>query len=116
MNNDKNSVILEMEEKYPEMTSEFKKITEEMYEVFCRKQKNYGPDNIALGKSLEKEEDLKLSLMGLFFRMNDKIQRIKQLIIFNNEDCVNESVMDTFQDLSVYAIISQIISRKKWGK
>ena len=43
-----NSVIKEIEEKYPEMTKEFKRIMREQYETFCRKQSNYGPDNIAL--------------------------------------------------------------------
>jgi hypothetical protein len=37
------------EEKYPETTREFKKILKEQYEVFCRKQMNYGPDNISVG-------------------------------------------------------------------
>ena len=32
------------EEKYPETTREFKKILKEQYEIFCRKQMNYGPD------------------------------------------------------------------------
>lgn len=109
-------IIKEMEEKYPQMTSEFKKITEEMYLVFCKKQKNYGPHNISLGTDLKSSEDRKLSLTGLFFRMNDKIQRIKQLIVLNQEDVVGEPVSDTFQDLSVYGIISQIIFRGKWGK
>ena len=31
------------EEKYPQTTQEFKKILDEMYETFCKKQRNYGP-------------------------------------------------------------------------
>jgi hypothetical protein len=48
--------------------------------------------------------------------MNDKIQRIKQLIVFGKQDNVGEAVEDTFQDLSVYGIISQLVSRGKWAK
>ena len=59
-----NPVIKEIEEKYPEMTREFKKIMRDQYETFCKKQSNYGPDNIALGKDLSKEEDRKLSKWG----------------------------------------------------
>lgn len=111
-----NNVIKEIEEQYPEMTKEFKRIMREQYETFCKKQSNYGPDNISLGKDLTKDVDIKLSLTGLFFRMNDKIQRIKQLIVLGSKDNVNESVIDTYQDLSVYSIIAQLVNNGKWGK
>ena len=111
-----NPVIKEIEEKYPEMTKEFKKIMRDQYETFCKKQSNYGPDNIALGKDLSKEEDRKLSQMGLWFRMNDKIQRIKQLVVLGVQDNVGEAVDDTYQDLSVYSIIAQLVKNGKWGK
>ena len=103
------------EEKYPETTAEFKKILKEQYEIFCRKQLNYGPDNISGGTSLKTNEDVRFSLMGLFFRMNDKVQRLKQLVVLGNQDTVGESIDDTYQDLSIYGIIAQIVKRKKWG-
>jgi hypothetical protein len=104
------------ERKYPEMTSEFKKIQEEMYETFCKKQRNYGPSNISVGTGLETKDDLKLSLTGLWFRINDKIQRLKQLVVLGQPDEVGEPIQDTYQDLSVYGIIALIVQRKKWGK
>ena len=110
------SAIEYCEETYPETTKEFKKIQAEMYETFCKKQKLYGSGNISLGTSLQNDDDVKLSLMGLFFRKNDKINRLKQLILKGYDDNVGESIMDTYQDLSVYGIISQIVQRKKWGK
>jgi hypothetical protein len=111
-----NDPIKMCEEKYPETTKEFKKILKEQYEVFCRKQLNYGPDNISVGTRLATPEEVKLSLTGLWFRMNDKIQRLKQLVLLNREDTVGESIEDTYQDLSVYNIIAQIVSRGKWAK
>jgi hypothetical protein len=109
--------VIEMVERdYPEMTDEFKRIQIEQYETFCAKQLNYGPGNIAVGTSLSTKEDVHLSLTGLFFRINDKIQRIKQLVVFNKPDVVGEAVEDTFQDLSVYGIIAQIVGRGKWAK
>jgi hypothetical protein len=48
--------------------------------------------------------------------VNDKIQRLKQLIILGHKDNVGESEQDTFQDLSVYGIIAQLVSAKVWGK
>ena len=110
------SPIKMCEERYPETTKEFKKILNEQYEIFCRKQSNYGPDNISLGRDLVKDEDKKLSQMGLFFRMNDKIQRIKQLVVLGSQDNVGESVDDTYKDLSVYSIIAQLVKNGKWGK
>ena len=101
---------------YPETCKEFKRILNEQYVLFCKKQKNYGPGNISVGTDLKTNEDVKLSLTGLWFRINDKIQRLKQLIILGHKDTVGESEQDTFQDLSVYGIIAQIVSSKKWGK
>jgi len=55
-------------------------------------------------------------LTGLWFRMNDKIQRLKQLVILGHLDVVGEPETDTFQDLSIYGVIAQIVSAKVWGK
>jgi hypothetical protein len=109
-------VVPEMDKKFPVMTAEFKRIQQAQYELFCAKQSNYGPDNISMGSSLEREEDRKLSLQGLFFRLNDKINRYKQMIMFGSKDAVGESLDDTFKDISVYGIIAQLVQSGKWGK
>ena len=101
---------------YPNTTSEFKKILDEMYETFCKKQRNYGPGNISVGSSLESQEDVNIALTGLWFRKNDKIQRLKQLVVKGQPDEVGENIQDTYEDLSVYGIISQIVQRGKWAK
>lgn len=106
----------ECEAKYPEMTKEFKKILKEEYDLFCRKQLNYGPENIAVGTKCETDQEIKLSLTGIWFRMTDKINRLKQLVLLGNADVVGESIQDTYMDLSVYGIIAQIVTRGKWGK
>jgi len=110
------TVIKQCEEMYPETTAEFKKILNEMYETFCKKQLNYGPDNISVGTRLSTFEEIKLSQTGLWFRMNDKIQRLKQLVLLSRKDNVGESVEDTYQDLSVYNVIALIVVRGKWAK
>ena len=109
-------VIEEMEIKFPIMTAEFKRIQKAQYELFCAKQSNYGPDNISMGTTLERDQDRKLSLQGLFFRLNDKINRYKQMIMFGSKDAVGESLDDTFKDISVYGIIAQLVQSGKWGK
>jgi len=104
------------ERTYPETTKEFKKILDEMYLTFCKKQKNYGPVNISVGTSLETDEDIKLSLTGLWFRKNDKINRLKQLVVLGEPDEVGESISDSYEDLANYSVISEIVNRRKWGK
>ena len=109
-------IVRQVEEMYPETTDEFKMIMFTQYELFCKKQLNYGPGNISVGTNLETEEDVKLSLTGLWFRMNDKINRLKQLVVLGQKDTVGEAINDTYQDLSVYNIIAQIVKNGKWGK
>ena len=109
-------IVEEIEKKYPQTTMEFKRIMFDQYELFCKKQSNYGPENISVGTKLETEEEKKVSLTGLWFRMNDKIMRLKQLVVLGGQDNVGESINDTYQDLSVYGIIAQIVKNNKWGK
>ena len=114
--NNTKSAIEYCEETYPQTCAEFKKIQAEMYETFCKKQRIYGPGNISVGTSLETKEDIKLSLTGLWFRVNDKVQRLKQLVVLGQPDEVGEPIQDTYEDLSVYGIIAQIVQRGKWAK
>ena len=109
-------VVREIEQQYPEMTKEFRRICVQQYEIFCMKQSNYGPGNISVGTSLSTNEDVQLSLTGLWFRINDKVQRLKQLVVLGKKDNVGEAVDDTFQDLSVYGIIAQLVKNGKWAK
>ena len=102
------------ETKYPELTSEYKKIMMEQYILFCKKHRNYGCGNINVGTNLETDGDVKLALTGLWFRLNDKIQRLKNLVVLGEPDTVGEALDDTFQDLSVYGIIAQIVKQKKF--
>ena len=109
-------VVEEIQKEYPETCDEFLNIMADQYVLFCKKQKNYGPGNISVGTDCRTDSDVKLSLTGLWFRLNDKVQRLKQLIVLGHKDVVGESELDTYQDLSVYGIIAQIVSTKKWGK
>jgi hypothetical protein len=113
---EKSPAIKECEERYPETTKEFKRILNEQYELFVKKQLDYGPENISVGTKLATPEEIKVSLTGIWFRSNDKIQRLRQLVLLGKQDHVGESIQDSFVDLSVYGIIAQIVSRGKWGK
>ena len=109
-----NAAVKWCESNYKDLTNEYKKIMMEQYILFCKKHRNYGTGNVNVGTNLETEADVKLSLTGLWFRINDKIQRLKQLVVLGEPDTVGESVIDTFQDLSVYGIIAQIVKQKKF--
>ena len=76
---------------------------------------DYGPSNISVGTDLATEADVKLSLTGLWFRMNDKIQRIKNLLM-TNQKVNNEPLEDSFLDVSNYGIMATIVKNGKWGK
>ena len=110
-------VIKKMEEEWPEMTKEFKKIQKAQYELFLRKQHDYGPGNISVGTFLVTPEEIKLSLTGLWFRMNDKLQRVKTLLLGDRKSAVkDEPLEDAYLDISNYGIMATIVGRGKWGK
>ena len=93
-------VIQKMEEEWPEMTTEFKKIQKEQYELFLHKQHDYGPGNISVGTFLVTPEEIKLSLTGLWFRMNDKLQRVKTLLLGDKKSAVqDEPLEDAYLDV-----------------
>jgi len=104
-----------IEEHYPETSKEFLRIQKEQYELFCKKQMDYGPSNIAMGSGVGKNINTRLSLVGLIVRTNDKIQRLLNLVVNNNREAQNEPIEDAFKDLSVYGIIAQIVKNGKWG-
>ena len=111
------SIIEQMEREWPEMTQEFKKIQREQYELFLHKQHDYGPGNISVGTQLITKEEVHLSLTGLWFRMNDKIQRLKNLLMSGKKNAVeNETVEDAYLDVSNYGVMATIVGRGKWGK
>lgn len=97
-----------MNENYPETYMEFLEQQNAQFDLFCKKHKDYGPENLVGG--LEPND----VLMGLFFRMNDKLNRFKNLIGKSIE--TNETIEDTLNDISNYSNIAQLILKKSWGK
>lgn len=68
-----------------------------------KKQQDYGSRNIS-----------DFGLVGVIIRMNDKFQRIKNLVGNRRKASVNESIRDTFRDISNYAIIALLLDSKRW--
>ena len=101
---------------YPNTCKEFEDIQSEMFDLFLRKQADYGPTNIGMGSEVVDTDDkAKRSLMGLSVRLNDKVQRLLNLTL-NNKEPNNESLDDTLIDIANYAVMALIVQRKVWGK
>ena len=104
------------ENEYPELSEEYKRISEEMYEMFAQKHMDYGLNNITLGGDLTNSEDKKFSLTGLCIRLTDKISRLKNLLINGKNYVQGEGMEDTFIDIANYGIIGLLVGRDKWKK
>ena len=113
---DGGDAIAYIEETYPETAKEFQRLQFEQWNLFCKKQMDYGPSNIAMGTSLNTDDEKRLSKIGLIVRINDKIQRLINLVVKNNREAQNEPTIDAFKDLACYGIIAQIVDSGKWGK
>ena len=110
-------IVTMMEQEWPQMTAEFRRLQREQYELFLHKQHDYGPGKISVGTQLQTPEEIQLSLTGLWFRMNDKIQRLKNLLMSGRGNAVEgEPMEDAFLDVSNYGIMATIVKNGKWGK
>ena len=110
------SVVEVFETEYPELSEEYKRIGNEMYEMFAAKHMDYGLNNIALGGDLTSESDKKFSLTGLCIRLTDKISRLKNLLSNGKNYVKGEGMEDTFIDIANYGIIGLLVGRDKWKK
>jgi hypothetical protein len=107
--------VTDFEKTYPELAYEFQQIQKEQYELFASKMMDYGLSNISLSSTLEKEEDINLSITGIWLRCNDKINRLKNLLQRNGKNYVKgEAMIDSFIDISNYGIIAQLVMKDKW--
>ena len=107
----------EFEREYPTLSKEFKKIQEQQYKLFAVKMLSYGLDNISVGSKLETENEKHLSITSIWIRCMDKIQRLKNLVIYKrNNPLKDEPTIDAWKDLSVYGIIAQLVSNGKWKR
>lgn len=70
--------------------------------LFDKKQHDYGPGNIA-----------KFGVHGVLVRTNDKLERLINLYR-NDRTPENESITDTWQDLSVYGAIARTLLQERW--
>jgi len=109
--------IRDFEKTYPTLAKAWKETQEEQYRLFAKKMMDYGLSNIALGSNLEDQEDIELSLTGIWLRINDKINRLKNLLKRKGKNYVeNEPMVDSFLDIANYGIIAMLVMKGKWKK
>ncbi len=83
----------------------FKKISEELLQTFIQKHKDYGKGNI-----------LSIKELGISFRLSEKIERLKNLLMKEDQSPINESIEDNIKDIAVYAIIMEMFRRGEFQK
>lgn len=74
----------------------------EAFELWARKQRDYGPENIAQAGET-----------GVALRLNDKVQRLRTLLT-SGMDPQNESRRDTWIDACVYGAIGLALYSGRW--
>ena len=71
--------------------------------------------NVSAGTNLDTKDEVEFAMTGLWYRLSDKINRWKNMII-SGRKAQNETLIDTFQDITNYGIIAQLVSRGLWKK
>ena len=102
-----------LKREYPTIYKAYSDIAEEQFELFAKKHLDYGMGNVAAGTQLVNQEETDFAMTGLWYRLSDKINRWKNMII-SGRKAQNESLIDTFQDVTNYGIIAQLVKRGMW--
>jgi len=102
-----------MKKEYPTIYNAYKEIVDEQFELFCKKHLDYGMHNVSAGTNLDTQDEIEFAMTGLWYRLSDKINRWKNMII-SGRKAQNETIIDTFQDITNYGIIAQLVKRGLW--
>ena len=102
-----------LKNEYPTIHDGYEQIMYEQFDLFAKKHLDYGMHNVSAGTNLENNDEVEFAMTGLWYRLSDKINRWKNMII-SGRKAENETLIDTFQDITNYGIISQLVSRGMW--
>ena len=102
-----------LKKEYPTIYNGYQSIVDEQFELFARKHLDYGMHNVSAGTNLENSDEVEFAMTGLWYRLSDKINRWKNKII-SGRRAQNETLIDTFQDVTNYGIIAQLVKRGMW--
>ena len=106
--------VHETERRNPNQAAGFREIIENMYQTHLDKNADYSPANV-----------LGVGEIGLVVRLWDKMTRLMNLLGFEikvefveyrgPKEAKNESIEDTYMDMSVYSIIALLYRKGRWG-
>ena len=102
-----------LKKEYPTIYNAYKEIADEQFELFAKKHLDYGMHNVSAGTNLDNDDEIEFAMTGLWYRLSDKINRWKNMILTGRK-AQNETLIDTFQDITNYGIICQIVFKDKW--
>ena len=102
-----------LKKEYPTIYNGYQSIIDEQFELFARKHLDYGMHNVSAGTNVDNSDEVEFAMTGLWYRLSDKINRWKNMIISGRE-AQNETLIDTFQDVTNYGIIAQLVRRGMW--
>jgi|TARA_R110001592_G_scaffold56015_1_gene170993 hypothetical protein len=102
-----------LKNEYPTIYDGYQEVMDEQFELFAKKHLDYGMHNVSAGTNLETADEVEFAMTGLWYRLSDKINRWKNMII-SGRKAQNETLIDTFQDVTNYGIIAQLVSRGMW--
>ena len=102
-----------LKSEYPAIYHGYQSIVDEQFELFAKKHLDYGMHNVSAGTNLDTQDETEFAMTGLWYRLSDKINRWKNMII-SGRKAQNETLIDTFQDVTNYGIIAQLVSRGMW--
>ena len=102
-----------LKKEYPTIYEGYQSIIDEQFELFAKKHLDYGMHNVSAGTNLESADEIEFAMTGLWYRLSDKINRWKNIII-SGRKAQNETLIDTFQDITNYGIIAQLVKKGLW--
>ena len=89
------------------LSNRFHEILAEIGKLHDKKQADYGRPTDPFANVRGSQEWGVDPWVGAMVRANDKLKRLQK--VAQGGDLANEGVMDSFQDLAVYAIIAQVL-------
>mgnify|MGYP003145543593 CR=1 FL=1 len=96
-----------MMREYPTLMNSVKTHMNECFNLMAKKQMDYGMGNIGMNGNKQ------LALLGVAIRLNDKIQRLLN-ILSKEQNANNESLVDTAQDITNYGAIFNTVLKDEW--
>jgi hypothetical protein len=88
-----------LKNEYPTIYNGYQEVMDEQFELFAKKHLDYGMHNVSAGTNLETADEVEFAMTGLWYRLSDKINRWKNMII-SGRKAQNETLIDTFQDVT----------------